>query len=251
MLHATHHFAPSQVILPYIHYNIQLDWIVHHTPSGYMDKYIWLKAITESSNICGASLVNNQILIFDGHYIHFENCALRQIMCKNIQPFVLNSGDSINYQPNDIGPNTKLNPLYNISKSSWMLKYGTQKFSPQHMNSVLVEAWNAFNMSAGNLERDIFTTTKLHPLIPPNLTTNTQECAASIQVSPGSKAEEINNISRHTVAPIKLQVTRTDDSMVVLRSKVMQHSLRNIIIQDAAYDTVRKITVIPIQDMNK
>ena len=50
---------------------------------------------------------------------------------------------------------------------------------------------------------------------------------------------------------IDLQVTRTDDAMVVLQSKDAQQSLRNNIFQSAAYDAVRKVTVIPIQDMNK
>ena len=140
-------------------------------------------------------------------------------MYKNIQPFVLKPGDSINDQPNDNDPNSKLKSIYNVSKSAWMLKYGMTKFSPHHMKSVLVEAWVTFNMSAGNIIRYNFAKTKLPPLIPPNLTTNNQACAASIQVYSGTKAGEIKNISCHTVAPIKLQVTRNDDSMVVLREK--------------------------------
>ena len=54
------------------------------------------------------------------------------------------------------------------------------------------------------------------PLRPPKLTTNTQACAASIQVSSGAKAEEINDTSRHKVAHIEVQVTRTDDPMIFL-----------------------------------
>ena len=60
------------------------------------------------------------------------------------------------------------------------------------------------------------------PLIPTDLTTNTQARAASIQVSSGSKAGEINNISIHTVVSIELQVTNTDDHMVVLQAKGTQ-----------------------------
>ena len=39
--------------------------------------------------------------------------------------------------------------------------------------------------------------------------------------------------------------------MVVPIAKGMQQSSRNIILQYAVYDAVRKITVIPIQDMKK
>ena len=57
---------------------------------------------------------------------------------------------------------------------------------------------------------------KSTPLIPPEFTTNTKACPTSIQLSSGAKAEEINGILRRTVAHIELQVTRTDDPMVVL-----------------------------------
>ena len=154
-----------------------------------MDIDGWLKAMTQFSNICGSSPVKNQILLFDGHDSYFEDGTLRQMICKNIQPFVLKSGNSINNQTKYNDPIVKLKSLYNVVKSVWMLKYGTKTFSPHHMNSVLVESWDAFKMSAGNIIRDSFAKTKLPPLRPNNLTTNTQACAASIQVSSGSKAE--------------------------------------------------------------
>ena len=95
----------------------------------------------------------------------------------------------MNDQPNDNGPNSKLKFLYNMVKAVWMLKYGTTKFLPRHMNSVLVEARDAFKVSAGNIIRDRFVKTKLPPLSPPDLTTNTQACDPYIQVSYVPKAE--------------------------------------------------------------
>ena len=121
-----------------------------------MDIHRWLKYMTQPSNVCGASPVNNNILFFDGHDSNFNDGALIQIMCKNIQHFVLKPGYSINEQPNYNGPNAKLKSLYNMEKSAWMLKYGMKKFSPHHMNSVLIEAWGAFNISSGKIIRDIF-----------------------------------------------------------------------------------------------
>ena len=56
-----------------------------------------------------------------------------------IQPFVLKSVEYGNDQSNDNGPNYKLKSHYNDANSSWMLKYGTIKFLPHHMNSILVE----------------------------------------------------------------------------------------------------------------
>ena len=147
-----------------LNYNIPLDCIFHHTPSSYMDRYGWLKSMTQLSNVCSASPINNQILLFDGHDSHFDDCSLRQMMCKKIQPFVLKYGNSIDYQTNDNVPNAKLNSFYNVVKSVWMLKYGITKSSPYHLNSVLVEAWDDFKMSAGNIIRYSFAKTKLpHP----------------------------------------------------------------------------------------
>ena len=84
------------------------------------------------------------------------------------------------------------------------------------MNSILVEAWDTFEVSAGNIIREIFVKTKLLFLSPPNLTTNTQACAASTQVPSGSKYEETNEISSIIVAYIEVQETRAGYPMVVL-----------------------------------
>ena len=138
-----------------------------------MDRDGWLKATTQFSNRCGASPVNNQIIFFNGHDSHFGDRTLTQMQRKNIQPFILKAGYFINDRPNDNGPNSKLKALYNILKDKWMLKYGTTRFQSHHMNSVLVETWEAFTVSAGNTIRDSFCKTRLPPLCPPNMITNT------------------------------------------------------------------------------
>ena len=158
--------------------------------------------MTQLFKVCGASPVNNHILFLNGRDIHFDKSALRQINCRNIQTFVMNSVNSINYQPYYNGPNSKLKSLYNVEKAVWMLNYGTTKFLPRHMKYVLVESWDAFKISAGNIIRDIFSKTNLPPLVSPGLTTNTQAYAASIQVSSESKAQINQQYISHTVAPI-------------------------------------------------
>ena len=164
-----------------LHHNIHLDCTVHHTPSGYMDRYGWLNDTNQFFNIYDASPVNNQIIFFDEHDIHFDYRSLTQMQRKNIQNFILKAGESINNQPNDNGPNSKLKALYKILKDKWMLKYGTTRFQPHHMNYVLVETWEAFTVSASNVIRDSFTKTLLNPLTPLNMITNTQAYVASIQ----------------------------------------------------------------------
>ena len=70
-----------------------------------------------------------------------------------------------------------------------MMKYGTANFVPHHMDSILVQARYAFKVSAGNIIRYRFAKENLITLSPPNFTTNTQACVASIQASYGAKAE--------------------------------------------------------------
>ena len=122
-----------------------------------------------------------------------------------------------------------------------------KKCLPHHMNSVLVEARDAFKVSASNIIMGSFEKTILPPLSPPYLVTNTQAYAASIQVYSDTKSEEINNILRQKVAPIELQLISTDDCMFVLLERVTQQFSRNIILQATVYEAVIKITVIPIQ----
>ena len=49
------------------------------------------------------------------------------------------------------------------------------------------------------------------------------------------------------MAPGEIKATRTTDPMVILREKGI--SLRNLLIQVAAYDTVQQRTIFPIQEI--
>ena len=166
-----------------LHQKIPLDWILHHTPSGYMDWDGWIKDINQLSKICGASPVNNQILFFDGNDSHFDDRALTQTQSKNIQTFIIKAGDPINDHPNDNRHNSKLKVLYKMSKAKCMLKYGNTRFQPHHMNYVLVETYENFTVSSGNIIRDRFSKTHLLPLSQPKMITNTQACVESVQTS--------------------------------------------------------------------
>ena len=61
----------------------------------------------------------------------------------------------------------------------------------------------------------------------------------------------MNYIPCCTVAPIKLQEVGTDDSMVFLQGKGIQQPSRNIPLQGAAYDAMRKQIVMPIREMKR
>ena len=71
---------------------------------------------------------------------------------------------------------------------------------------------------------------------------------ASVQTS----SKGVNLITEGTVAPIQLEVTRTNDPMVIIRAKgsTQQPSI-NILLRAAVYDTVQKRTVLPLQEMKR
>ena len=146
-----------------LRFSIPLDCTVHHKTFGYMDRYRWLKSMTQLSNVCDASPVKNHILFFDGPDSHFNEYALIQMKRRSMQPFVLKAVNSINYQPKDNLPNSKLKSLYNKEKTEGIIKYGTTKFLPRQMKSILVEAWDTFKVSPGKVIRDSIAKTKLPP----------------------------------------------------------------------------------------
>ena len=58
------------------------------------------------------------------------------------------------------------------------------------MDIILVEAWDAFNMSSKNIIRESFK--NILPFIPTNFYKNTHTYIASIQFYSRAKAEDIN-----------------------------------------------------------
>ena len=148
------------------------------------------------SNIYGASPVNNQILLFNGHDSHFVDCALPQMQRKNIQPFILKTGDFINDHPNDNGPNSKLKSLYKALKTKLIMKYGTTRFQPHHMNSVLVETWEAITVSYGNIIRYSFA--KNHPPSPPQPTQHDKNYTGMCVLRPYIFKRHTSDRRRHT-----------------------------------------------------
>ena len=95
-----------------LHYKIPKDWLVHNTPSGYMDRDVRMKAMIHFKTVCGSKKINPQVLFYDGHSSHFDGRAIHNLCSNHIEPFVLEAGDSVNDQQNDNGLNLKQNIFY-------------------------------------------------------------------------------------------------------------------------------------------
>ena len=84
----------SKEIFQYLYFNIQLYWMVHHTPSRYMDIYGWLKSTTQFYTVHGTYTINNKVILLYGYDNHLYDHALSYIYKHYIQLFVLKSGNS-------------------------------------------------------------------------------------------------------------------------------------------------------------
>ena len=68
-----------------------------------------------------------------------------------------------------------------------MMNHGTITFIPQHMDSILVEAWYSFNVSPRNIIGYIFFKTNLLPLSHTNFSINIQVFVSFIRIYDGPK----------------------------------------------------------------
>ena len=156
------------------------------------------------------------MLFYDGHVSHFDDRASDIICRHNIQSFILKAGDFAHDQPNDNGPNTKLNNLYGNKVMNWMRYHGTLKFKRYHMNSVLVETWEDLKLSSATITHKAFKKTHLLPLYPPDIETNHQYCLAGTKQSNREKADEIWSIAKAIIAPIDKEEVVTNNPKVIL-----------------------------------
>ena len=96
------------------------------------------------------------MLLYEVHDSHFDDMALDIICGHNTQSFILKAGGSVHDQPNDNGLNMKLDNFYGNARKKCMRKHVTLKFTPAHINYVLVETWGAFKLSSATITQKRF-----------------------------------------------------------------------------------------------
>ena len=140
-------FTPTVIVyqsthyIKYLHYNTPSDLVVHNSLSGYIYFNGWIKSMSHFSSICFPSTLNIQGIFYDGHVRNIDDRKLNIIWSHHIQDFILEAGDCVHYQPNNNGPNLKLNNLYGNKIINWIRNNGSPKFTSARMNSFLVETW--------------------------------------------------------------------------------------------------------------
>ena len=144
--------------------------------------------MTQLSNVCGTSPVNNQSVFFNGNYIHFDDHTLIHMEFQNLQPFVLKE---VNL-PTTRSMIMKQMPNWSLY-TNWRRLLGLWSMGQKIF---YLTTWTSYWWKNGTPE--IFKLIissgkalwkKLPPLIPTNLTNNTQACDTSIQISYADKAE--------------------------------------------------------------
>ena len=146
-----------------------------------MDRDGWHKSMSHFTSMCCSSPLKPQVLLCDGHGRNFYDRALDILHIQNIQSLILKSDDYVNDQPNNNGPNTKLKNLYVNSIMTWMRHHGTLKFTPDHMNSVLIDTWKNFKISSATITQNSFKKTHITPRSPSYIGTYHRDFLAGIQ----------------------------------------------------------------------
>ena len=104
------------------------------------------------------------MLLYDLHGNHFDDRSLDILRIHQIQYFILNPGDSFHDQPNNNGPNSKLENLYGNEIMNWIRNNGTLNLMLSHMNNTLVETWETFKLSSVTITQETSKKTHLLPL---------------------------------------------------------------------------------------
>ena len=132
MVHQSTHYTQG------LHYKIPSDWVVHNSLSGYIDHYGWLKVMSHFSSVYFSSPLNPQSILYHGHGTHFDYGSLNIFWIHYIQYFILKASDSVHDHPNNNGSKLNLKNMYGNARMNCMSKDGTLKFTPAHINAILV-----------------------------------------------------------------------------------------------------------------
>ena len=114
-------------------------------------------------SMCYSSPINPQVLFYNGHGINFYYRSLDIICRHNIQSFILKAGDSVHDQKNNNVPNMKLNNFYGNTRMNWMIHHRNLKFTPPHMNYVIVETCEYFKPQSVKINQKYFKNTPPSP----------------------------------------------------------------------------------------
>ena len=148
--------------------------------------------MTHFASMCCSYPLNPQVLLDNVHGSHFYDRVFNILLSHHIQSFILKVGESVNGHPNDNGSNLRLKNFYGNEGMNCMRKHGDFKFTPAHMNYVLVEKWEAFKISSAKITQEALKNTRLIPLYSTDKDTNHQACFVDTQTPKGQKADEIN-----------------------------------------------------------
>ena len=132
------------------------------------------KSIAHFPYLCCSSILNPQVLLYDGRDIHFDYREFNILGRHHIQYLILKAYDSVNNQPTNNSPNTNLNNFHCNGRINWTRNHGTLKFTPPHTNSVLFEIRGELKLSLATTTQKYFKNIHLLTLYPPDKGTNHQ-----------------------------------------------------------------------------
>lgn len=143
------------------------NWSVSSTSSGYMDQDSFYAYAVHFVLQTKAGKENVKFLFIDGHDSHWSVRALTHFLDNYVYIFFLKSANSINDQPNDMGPNAMWKSSYDSAFQDWRRRFPTMQFVVGYQNSILVDAWKRFteNVKLGDTVRKAWAKSNLYPMV--------------------------------------------------------------------------------------
>ena len=150
-------------------FGIPDNWLIHATPSGYMDRPGWRAVCDQFVRFSGAAADNPQYVYIDGHDSHWDSEAQDYFADNHVYINFLKSQDSIGDQPADNGPNSKLKATYGNEVADWRLRHPGVPYTPAFYNTVLASAWEKFKSDPSTTEciLNAFRVTGIFPMRTP------------------------------------------------------------------------------------
>jgi hypothetical protein len=120
---------------------LNADWVVHSTPSGYMDQAGFRAVVHNLIKFCGSAPDNPQFLFVDGHDSHWDAASIKALRDNYIYLIFLKAHDSTNDQPNDLGNNAQVKVCYCYAVNRWRRFYAgaVSVLSPAYFNRIIGE----------------------------------------------------------------------------------------------------------------
>jgi hypothetical protein len=216
------------------------DWMVHTSPSGYMDRDGWLKVARHFQRFCGPT--RPLYLYFDGHDSHWDPDALNEWFQDHIYPTFFKAHGSEDDNINDNGPNSAFHAAFDECTAHFGRTHPGVKDAVPFVNERLAATWRKIKATCGGVAVRAAEKTGLYPFNPNSAT----HCDGLDLIS--RKFTVATPWVNEVFSPDWDEAGGTKYKLITARKAAPN---RGILVRAKAAEFVRETHVIPAQALDK